>query len=81
MNESIVKDLIKKYNSDEMKRERFFDLQKRLNDIMAKHGVENTAKYSGLSVRTLLVYVRAKTPISISEKAVNQAEWVISELS
>ena len=48
MKKLVVEDLVKKYNSDEMKAERFKSQVVRLEKLINKYGLEKTAFAAGL---------------------------------
>lgn len=81
MKKLVVENLVKKYNSDEMKAERFRGQVARLEKLINKYGLEKTAFAAGLELSTLLVYLRSRKYISISDKCIDQAEWVFNNYS
>lgn len=81
MKKSIVESLVKQYNSDEMRKERFKIQIARLEKLVNKYGAEKTAFAAGLGLSTLLVYLRSQKHVSISDKCIDQAEWVFNNYS
>ena len=54
--------------------------QNRLKELVGKHGIEFVALASGLTEGSLTQYLRVRTPQSISENTVKQAETVLEGL-
>lgn len=81
MKKQRVAELVNTYNSDEMKIKRFKAQIKKLHTMVDKNGAEQTAFAAGLNLSTLLVYLRSKSFVSISDKCIEQAEWVFDNYS
>ena len=54
--------------------------QNRLKALVESHGVRFVAMASGLTEKTLIQYVRVRSPQAISEATVTQAESVLEGL-
>ncbi len=81
MKKQVVAEWIKKYNSEEMKHKRYKMKMKKLHAMYVEHGAEKTAFAAGLELSTLLVYLRSKNYIAISDNCIDQAEWVFDNYS
>ncbi len=71
--------LVNELNESNKREALFIDRQTRLKSLVEKHGVDLVAVASGLSVMSIMIYIRSKKP-NMGESSIAQAEFIIKQL-
>lgn len=76
-----ITELLKTYDrSQQDKINEKVKLQHRLQALVHEFGIDDTALAAGIRPSTLVNYIRARVPVSVSEKTVEQAENILSQV-